>query len=84
MESTMEIDLNTKDTEEYAQWLSLLKEIRAIHETLQDQPNSTGLKLARSLAYNILADIHALIDKAEVLEADDDKEGSSLDSHNLN
>ena len=61
----METDLNTKDTEEYEQWLSLLKEIRAIHDTLQNEPNAKGLKLARSLAYNILADIHALIDKTE-------------------
>lgn len=61
----MEIDLNTKDTEEYEQWLSLLREIRAVHEALQDNPNAKGLKMARSIAYNILADIHALIDKVE-------------------
>ena len=61
----MEIDLNTKDTEEYEQWLALLKEIRAVHEALQTHPNAKGLKMARSLAYNILADIHSLIDKAE-------------------
>lgn len=61
----METNLNTKDTEEYEQWLALLKEIRAIHDTLQNEPNAKGLKLARSLAYNILADIHSLIEKSE-------------------
>ena len=60
-----EIDLNTKDTQEYKEWLALLREIRSIQETLQNEPNSTGLKLARSLAYNILASIHTLIDQAE-------------------
>jgi len=59
------VDLDTEDTEEYEQWLALLKEIQAIHQTLQAEPNSKGLKMARSLAYNILADIHALIDKTE-------------------
>ena len=80
----MVIDLNTKDTEEYEQWLALLKEIKEIHSTLQNAPNAKGLKMARSLAYNILADIHALIDKSESnesIEADDD---DPLNGINLN
>ena len=76
----MEIDLNTKDTEEYEQWLALLREVRAVHEALQNNPNAKGLKLARSLAYNILADIHALIDKAEQNSA----QGSATDEEIIN
>ncbi|MCW8962732.1 MAG: hypothetical protein OQL16_02970 [Gammaproteobacteria bacterium] len=81
----MEIDLNTKDTEEYKEWLSLLKEIRAIHEALQNEPNANGLKLARSLAYNILADIHALIDKVESDQSSSEEKGKDpLENLNLN
>ena len=80
----MEIDLNTKDTEEYEQWIALLKEIRAIHETLQNEPNAKGLKMARSLAYNILADIHALIDKAESSQSSDTAGDDPLKNMNLN
>lgn len=80
----MEVDLNTKDTEEYKQWLSLLREIRSIQETLQNEPNSNGLRLARSLAYNILADIHALIDQVEAHEAADASEDDSLTNNSLN
>ena len=79
----MEIDLNTKDTEEYEQWLALLKEIRAIHETLQNEPNSKGLRLARSLAYNILADIHALIDKSETAQNNGLEDEAPLEGANL-
>jgi len=80
----MEIDLNTKDTEEYEQWLALLREIKEIHTTLQNEPNARGLKMARSLAYNILADIHALIDKAESGESNSDKDDDPLKDINLN
>ena len=82
----MEIDLNTKDTDEYKQWLELLREIRAIHETLQNEPNSKGLKLARSLAYNILADIHSLIDQVDTLETggDDTKDSLGSNSNSIN
>gem|GEM_PF-4185776 len=80
----MEIDLNTKDTEEYEQWLALLKEIKEIHTTLQSEPNAMGLRLARSLAYNILADIHALIDKTEAAQVASDKEDDPLKDINLN
>ncbi len=66
----MEIDLNTRDTDEYKQWLALLKEIKSIHQTLQNEPNAKGLKMARSIAYNILADIHELLDQADPKEHD--------------
>jgi len=79
----MEIDLNTKDTEEYRQWLALLGEIRAIHEALKNEPNTKGLKLARSLAYNILADIHELIDKAESPRSTDEVSENPLNNLNL-
>lgn len=80
----MEIDLNTRDTKEYEQWLSLLREIKEIHTTLQSEPNARGLKLARSLAYNILADIHALIDEAESSENNSVEGDDSLKDINLN
>ena len=64
----MEIDLNTRDTDEYKQWLALLKEIKSIHQTLQNEPNAKGLKMARSIAYNILADIHELLDQSDPKE----------------
>ena len=80
----MEVDLNTKDTEEYKQWLALLKEIKEIHTTLQNEPNAKGLKLARSLAYNILADIHALIDKSETAQGDNVEDDDPLKDINLN
>lgn len=80
----MEIDLNTKDTDEYEQWLALLKEIRAIHEALQNEPNANGLKLARSLAYNILADIHELIDTVESSNKGIKEDSDPLSSLNLN
>lgn len=61
----MEINLNTAETNEYKEWLALMKEIRLIHEALKKEPNATGLKMARSHAYNILADIHELLEIAE-------------------
>jgi len=80
----MEIDLNTNDTEEYEQWLALIKEIRAIHDALQEEPNVRGLKMARSLAYNILADIHELIDKTESGKGTDQQDGTPLEGLKLN
>ena len=65
----MEIDLNTKDTQEYAQWLHLLNEIQEIKQTVQSEPNTKGLRMGRSLAYNILADLHDLIDQTEANQA---------------
>ena len=61
----MEFNLDTKDTNEYAQWLHLLEEIQEIHRAVQSEPNTNGLKMARSMAYNILADLHDLIDQTE-------------------
>jgi len=58
----MEIDLNTADTDEYKNWLALLSEISRIQDALKNNPNKKGLKLARSHAYNLLADIQAMLD----------------------
>lgn len=56
------INLNTAETAEYQQWVNLLKEICDIQSTLKKHPNQKGLKKARSKAYNVLADIQALIE----------------------
>lgn len=61
----MKTDLNTVETSEYQGWLALMKELRLIHEALKTQPNAEGLKLARTHAYNILADLHDMIEIAE-------------------
>ncbi|MCW8964044.1 MAG: hypothetical protein OQL16_09620 [Gammaproteobacteria bacterium] len=58
----MEIDLNTADTDEYKSWLALLSEISRIQDALKNNPNKEGLRLARSHAYNLLADIQAMLD----------------------
>ena len=58
----MEIDLNTADTDEYKSWLALLSEISRIQDALKNNPNKEGLKLARSHAYNLLADIQSMLD----------------------
>ncbi len=58
----MEIDLNTEDTDEYKQWLAILAELSRIQDALKDNPNKEGLKLARSHAYNLLADIQSMLD----------------------
>ena len=58
----MEIDLNTADTDEYREWLALLNELSQIQAVLRDNPNRKGLKIARSHAYNLLADIQILLD----------------------
>lgn len=62
----MDIDLNTEDTDEYKNWLALLAEIGRIQGALKDNPNKMGLKLARSHAYNLLADIQSLLDLEDV------------------
>ena len=59
----MEIDLNTADTEEYKHWLAILAELSRIQDALKDNPNEQGLKLARSHAYNLLADIQSMLDR---------------------
>ena len=61
-EDLMEIDLNTADTDEYREWLALLNELSQIQAVLRDNPNKKGLKIARSHAYNLLADIQILLD----------------------
>ena len=58
----MEIDLNTVETDEYKHWLALLGEISRIQDALKNNPNKEGLRLARSHAYNLLADIQAMLD----------------------
>jgi len=58
----MEIDLNTADTDEYKSWLALLSEISRIQDALKNNPNKEGLRLARSHAYNLLADIQSMLD----------------------
>lgn len=60
-----EIDLNTLETAEYHGWIRLLEEICAIQTALKINPNVKGLKLARSSAYNALADIQILMDLIE-------------------
>ena len=75
----MEINLDTKDTREYAHWLHLLSEIQEIHKAVQREPNTNGLKMARSLAYNILADLHDLIDQTEGNQVADSASDLNLD-----
>ncbi len=70
----MEINLNTAETSEYKEWLALMKELRLIHDVLKKAPNAEGLKLARSHAYNILADIHDLLEIAEGKKPTSNKE----------
>ena len=57
--------LNTKETIEYKEWLTLMKNLQRIQDTLKKEPSVEGLKMARSHAYNMLADIHDLLDIAE-------------------
>lgn len=59
------MDLNTVDTREYRRWLALLSEISRIQDALKENPNQRGLRLARSHAYNLLADIQSLLDYQE-------------------
>ena len=65
MEDSKAMDLNTVETEEYQQWLNVLKGVCAIQTALKENPNSKGLKQARSAAYNVLADIQMLTEALE-------------------
>ncbi len=65
------MDLNTVDTREYRRWLALLSEISSIQDALKKNPNQEGLKLARSHAYNLLADIQSLLDFQESVKKED-------------
>lgn len=56
------MELNTVDTQEYRRWLALLSEITNIQDAIKQNPNQKGLRLARSHAYNLLADIQSLLD----------------------
>jgi hypothetical protein len=67
----MEIDLNTADTDEYRHWLALLAELSRIQDALKNNPNKKGLRLARSHAYNLLADIQAMLDVVEHMQPED-------------
>ena len=61
----MEIDLNTADTDEYRHGLALLRELTRIQDALKNNPNKEGLRLARSHAYNLLADIQTMLDRVD-------------------
>ena len=61
----MEVDLNTADTDEYRNWLALLNELTQIQQVLKNNPNKKGLRIARSHAYNLLADIQIILDLNE-------------------
>lgn len=65
----MEIDLNTADTDEYRHWLALLRELTRIQDALKNNPNKEGLRLARSHAYNLLADIQSMLDRVDEVTA---------------
>ena len=58
-------DFNTIETVEYHQWVRLFEEVCSIQSALKENQNAKGLKLARSAAYNVLADIQMLVDALE-------------------
>lgn len=54
--------LNTVQANEYQHWMLLLNGVCSIQEILKLHPNVQGLDQARSVAYNVLADIQILMD----------------------
>jgi len=64
------MDLNTVQAGEYQHWMLLLNEVCSIQEILKLHPNVQGLDQARSLAYNVLADIQMLMDSIHRQAAD--------------
>ena len=58
----MKVNLNTVDTQEYREWLALLEQIGKIQDTLKNNPNEKGLKMARSHAFNLISGIQSLLE----------------------